>query len=451
MLSADLHEIEKEWQALMVREENAETLRPQFELRRQARQKALEQTDNILQLINQEEQLWQHRYELLTQRPPQTTLQEWDKGLSTFMSGLNRLLEQLQEEQMALQPQIAGLYKELGAGDQGSGASRKKTILALSQQIRSSMEYHSELKIAQTLAERLSIEIGLSREKITPKDVLDVTWSWTRKVWNFELWVIDDHPVTVKKVLMAVVILIAGILLAKALMRSFVNHLERAPRINKNSIPIITKVVYYFLLILVVLFTLKTVRIPLTAFTFMGGALAIGIGFGAQNLLSNFISGFIIMMEQPIRIGDQVEMEGRVGIIKEIGARCTHMQTFDNIDIMVPNSFFLEKSIINRSKIDEMCRAKISVGVAYGSDTRMVENRLLNLAKANPLVLDEPAPFVLFQDFGSSTMDFELFIWVKLQDLARAPSEIRHAIASIFPREGIEIAFPQMDVHLRQA
>ena len=449
-LSADLHELEKEWQALMAEKKNAETLLPQFELQRQAKQKALEQTENLLQVINQEEQLWQHRYELLKQRPAQTTLQEWAKGLSAFTASLNRLLEQLQDEQMALQPQIAGLYKELGAGDQGDGVSRKKTILALSQQIRSSMEYHSELKIAQTLAERLANEIGLSREKITPMDVLSVSWSWTRKVWNFELWVIDDHPVTVKKVLVAVVILIVGILLAKALMRSFVKHLERAPRINKNSIPIIAKVVYYLLLILVVLFTLKTVRIPLTAFTFLGGALAIGIGFGAQNLLSNFISGFIIMMEQPIRIGDQVEMDGRIGVIKEIGARCTHMQTFDNIDIMVPNSFFLEKSIINRSKIDEICRAKISVGVAYGSDTREVESRLVELAKASPLVLDDPAPFVLFQEFGASTMDFELFIWVRLENLARAPSEIRHAIAATFPKEGIEIAFPQMDVHLKQ-
>ena len=450
-LSAELNAIENEWQTARSKPVRGEAVSQDFDLLHQARQKTFDQTENLLQIINQEEQLWQHRYELLRKRPVQTTLKDWADYLTTFKSSLNRQLELLQEEQLILQPQIASLYKELNVGDQPAGASQKRAILvALSQQIKSGIEYHSELKNALTLAERLSNEIGLSLKKVTPRDVLSVTWHWTQKIWNFELWVIEDHPVTVKKVLIAIVILIVGIGLAKAFMSSFVKRLERAARINKNSIPIISKTVYYSILLVVILFTLRTVRIPLTAFTFLGGALAIGIGFGAQNLISNFISGFIIMMEQPIRIGDQVEIEGRVGVIKEIGARCTRVQTFDNVDILVPNSFFLEKSITNRSKVDEICRAKVTLGVAYGSDTRKVEDLLLKLAKENTAVLNDPASFVLFQNFGNSTLDFELFIWLKLADLGRVPSEIRHAIATTFPQEGIDIAFPQLDVHLKQ-
>ena len=141
--------------------------------------------------------------------------------------------------------------------------------------------------------------------------------------------------------------------------------------------------------------------------------------------------------------------EKSVCVIKEIGARCTRVQTFENIDILVPNSVFLEKSIVNRSKADKLYRARVAVGVAYGSDTRAVEKLLNEVARSHPLVLSDPEPFVLFQAFGASTLDFELFVWLKLDDVGKVPSELRHRIGESFAAQGIEIAFNQLDVHLK--
>jgi len=457
-LSESLVRLEKEWSATQERvaRENdnpagEDALVKDFDLRRQACMNASRQVESRLQFLNQSEAIWHHRYALLKKRPPRATLQQWNAELETFRSGLQRQSELVLAEQQALQPQLASLNQDLGLPglNDGARAHGANSIKALSAQVNRGVEYMVALKTAQTLAARFGDELAIERRHLRPGEMLALGWTTASKIWQTELWAIDEHPVTVSKVVIALIILVVGVIFAKRLLRRVIKRLESSTSMSKNSISIVSNAVYYFTLLVVVLFTLKTVRIPLTAFTFLGGALAIGVGFGAQNLLSNFISGFIIMMEQPIRIGDQVEVEGKVGVIKEIGARCTRVQTFENIDILVPNSVFLEKSIVNRSKADKLYRARVAVGVAYGSDTRAVEKLLNEVARSHPLVLSDPEPFVLFQAFGASTLDFELFVWLKLDDVGKVPSELRHRIGESFASQGIEIAFNQLDVHLK--
>ncbi|OPZ60199.1 MAG: putative MscS family protein1 precursor [Deltaproteobacteria bacterium ADurb.Bin510] len=457
-LSESLARLENEWRPVQQQLEAggqdallAEALLKEFEFKRQARQKQLEQIESRLQFLNQIELIWQHRYALLKQRPPLATLQQWIKEQAVLVSSLDRQFELVLSEQKALQPQMASLSQDLNLANQSGAVKthRENALMALNEQINRGIEYLTALKATQTLAQRYGAELSSERKHLRPGDVLAQGWAFARKIWQTELWVIDDHPVTVSKVIIALIILVVGTIFAKRLLLRVIKRLESSTGMSKNSISIVSNAVYYFTLLVVVLFTLKTVRIPLTAFTFLGGALAIGVGFGAQNLLSNFISGFIIMMEQPIRIGDQVEVDGKVGVIKEIGARCTRVQTFENIDILVPNSVFLEKSIVNRSKADKLYRAKIAVGVAYGSDTRLVESLLNQIAREHSQVLRDPEPFVLFQAFGASTLDFELFVWLKLDDVGKVPSELRHRINEVFAEHGVEIAFNQLDVHLK--
>jgi small-conductance mechanosensitive channel len=202
---------------------------------------------------------------------------------------------------------------------------------------------------------------------------------------------------------------------------------------------------------LLILFALRIVNIPLTVFAFLGGAIAIGVGFGAQNLINNFISGLIILAEQPIKIGDLVEVEGNFARVEDIGARCTKISTGANVQILVPNSMFLEKSIINWTLSDREVRAYVTAGVVYGSPVREVERLMLQAVREHKKVHKAPEPFVLFDDFGDNALIFQIHFWISMSRLTERrmiESAIRFRIDELFREAGIVIAFPQRDVHL---
>ena len=213
----------------------------------------------------------------------------------------------------------------------------------------------------------------------------------------------------------------------------------------------VEKITNYVVVFLIVLFALRVVNMPLTLFTFLGGAVAIGVGFGAQNLINNFISGFIIMAEQPIKIGDLIEIEGNFAMVEEIGARCTRIRTGGNVQILVPNSSFLEKNIVNWTLSDKEVRAQVTIGTIYGSPVREVERIMLQVADEHKKIRRAPKPFVLFNDFGESALIFDLYFWIsmnRIMDRRIIESDIRFRIDELFREAGIVIAFPQQDVHL---
>ena len=270
------------------------------------------------------------------------------------------------------------------------------------------------------------------------------------RAWNFELWVIGDHSVTVKKVCFAILIFIIGMVGLKYFIRIMRKRLLPRVSLEPSAIAAFEKLFYYFSLLVIVIVALRIVNIPLTAFTFLGGAIAIGVGFGAQNLINNFISGFIIMAERPIKIGDLIEIEQTIAVVEGIGARCTRIRTGDNVHILVPNSSFLEKNIINWTLSDKMVRAHVTVGIAYGSPVMEVKNLLIKTAKEHKDVLEQPEPFVLFSDFGDNALVFTLYFWVSMTRLLKRhiiESDIRYRIDELFREAGIVIAFPQLDVH----
>jgi small-conductance mechanosensitive channel len=188
----------------------------------------------------------------------------------------------------------------------------------------------------------------------------------------------------------------------------------------------------------------------MTVFSFLGGALAIGAGFGSQNIVNNFISGLILLAERPIRVGDVIQLDAWTGTVTQIGARSTKIQTGMNHEIIVPNSKLLETSVVNWTLSDDTVGCLVSVGAAYGSPTREVE-RLLSLAAAeHPNVLKEPAPQVMFKDFAADSLVFELRFWVNLRatNKGEIESDLRFRIEELLSDRGIVIAYPQRDVHL---
>jgi small-conductance mechanosensitive channel len=211
------------------------------------------------------------------------------------------------------------------------------------------------------------------------------------------------------------------------------------------------KVAGYVILVLGTLIILQSVGINLTTLNVLAGAVGIGVGFGLQTIASNFISGLIILFEGPIKVGDRIEVGEVVGDVIAINARATTVLTNDNIAIIVPNESFISSNVTNWSHNDRTVRFKIRVGVAYGSDTRLVERLLLQAAATNPSVLKKPEPLVRFMEFGDSSLNFELRVFTQelMNREGRLRSELNFAIDDLFREHGVQIPFPQRDIHIK--
>jgi small-conductance mechanosensitive channel len=215
----------------------------------------------------------------------------------------------------------------------------------------------------------------------------------------------------------------------------------------------IARIASYVVLVLGLLIGVETVGINLSSLAVIAGALGVGIGFGLQNIVSNFVSGLIILAERPIQIGDRVDLgNNTVGKVVRIGARATHVLTNDNIMIIVPNSDFVSNRVVNWTHVDPRVRLRLSIGVGYGSDPHVVQKLLLEVAAENPNVLKDPAPTVAFKGFGENALNFELRVWAG--DMAHRPgnleSQLNFAIWDRFKAGDIEIPFPQRDLHIKE-
>ncbi|MDR4505111.1 MAG: mechanosensitive ion channel [Candidatus Scalindua sp.] len=198
---------------------------------------------------------------------------------------------------------------------------------------------------------------------------------------------------------------------------------------------------------------LNVAGIPLQSLTIFAGAFGIGVGFGMQNIINNLVSGIIILFERPIKIGDVINIQGDIGgTVENISIRSTTIKTFDRTTAVVPNSKFLEGSVINWVHGGDMLlRAKIIVGVAYGSNTELVHECLLKVSHSHPDVEKDPEPVVRFAEFGDSSLNFQLYVWAHISKRWMVISDLHFAIDKIFRENGIEIAFPQRDLHIRSA
>ncbi len=222
-------------------------------------------------------------------------------------------------------------------------------------------------------------------------------------------------------------------------------------KLRPDVIYVLKRITFFVILILVVITALGLLGIPLTAFAFATGALAIGVGFGAQNIINNFISGWILMVERPIRIGDFIEIDSAQGVIENIGNRSTRIRRTDGVHLLVPNSLLLERTVVNWTLVDMEIRTTVRVGVAYGSPVRLVADLVLQAVKEQDEVKEKPAPSVIFDDFGDNALAFDAYFWCDAGSerfLREIRSSIRFRITELFEQNGIVIAFPQRDVHL---
>ncbi len=284
------------------------------------------------------------------------------------------------------------------------------------------------------------------------KNIIHFIESGIEAVGNVTLYHSGKTVITLGGVL-GVLLLAMGAFLAGILVRRWlIMPALRRTQISSGLQYALARLGGYGCTVLLLLVMLQNLGINLSAFAFLAGALGIGIGFGLQNIFSNFVSGLIILIEQPVKIGDRVDLGGLAGIVLKISARSTVIRTNDNIDVIVPNTDFVSSRVINWSYGESReVRFRIPVGVAYGTDPELVRCSLLELATPENHVLAEPAPQVFFEGFGDSALNFELAVWNR--DMSTRPRAFRsllnYAIARKLKEKGIEIPFPQRDLHLR--
>ena len=203
--------------------------------------------------------------------------------------------------------------------------------------------------------------------------------------------------------------------------------------------------------VFLVIGTLAFLKIPLTVFAFFGGALAIGLGFGMQTLIKNFISGIIVLAERKVRVGDILDVDGIVGTVVEVNTRSSIIRSADDVETMIPNSVFLENRVTNWTLSTAKMRRNLTLGVAYGTDPRQVMEILTESAGRHGKICKEPAPFAVFDDFGDNALIFSLYFWVDMHGSGNAmvvASDLRLMIEKRFTEAGIGIPFPQRDMHL---
>lgn len=220
---------------------------------------------------------------------------------------------------------------------------------------------------------------------------------------------------------------------------------------NPDLVQVVRRAVYVVGLIVLIITTLDLLNVPLTAFAFVSGAVAIGVGFGAQNIINNFISGWILIWERPIRINDYIEVGTTTGTVEEINTRSTRVRRVDGVHLLIPNSKLLEETVVNWTLVDRLLRCIVRVGIQYGSDLEKVKKILTDVAISHSFVLQDPIPEVIFEDFGDSALIFDIYFWVNSvgeKSGRQVRSEIRFSINAALHEAGIVIAFPQQDVHM---
>ncbi len=282
-------------------------------------------------------------------------------------------------------------------------------------------------------------------------ETLDHWWAEIQTIFNQPLIELGDSNLTLNSIFKLLLVMLLVVVSERYLRRILRKRILARTHMEPDLQYAVSRFVGYCFIAVGFFFAFRVIHLDLSSLAVIVGGLGIGIGFGLQNIVSNFVSGLIILAERPIAIGHRVEVGGVAGQITKISLRSTVVVTNDNITIIVPNSNFITNPVTNWSHGDPKVRLRLPIGVAYGSDVEKLRRVLLEIAAENPAVLKEPAPMVRFLEFGDSSLNFELAVWTI--DMARSPTRFRSdlyfAIERKLRENNIEVPFPQRDLHLR--
>ena len=407
-----------------------------------------------LERLGEIRRAWLRRFAVQNGTAANEQLEQWLDDTRGTIGSLQRDRRRQQLKIDDLREQIAAVTVRAKSAAQTS-AEAQHWIRDQQEQLRQLAQLYDEnvvgIESARRVHGKLHQDLRGDADEWSVNVWIRTAWGYVASAWNMELASVDGRPITVGKIVIGVVLVFFGFLLARWISRSLERVLAQRLGMPESGAAALKSMAFYVFLISFALAALRFINIPLTVFTFLGGAIAIGVGFGSQNILNNFISGLILLAERPIKVGDLIQIDDLYGNVEHIGARSTRIRTGRNLEIIVPNSRFLENNVVNLTLGDDRLRTSVSVGVAYGSPTREVTTMLKRAAEEHGRVLKKPEPFVWFMEFGDNSLNFELHFWVTVRnvtDRVRVESDVRYRIDNLFRDAGIVIAYPQCDMHV---
>lgn len=422
----------------------------------------------MLRLTKNEQGIWKDRYRLATShgaeeggREPEAfrkdldLIAKWKEYITSKLASLQVLIRSQQVKLAAAtlpEPDREAARNILNAYQE------QETLLRRGDEVLT--EY---AQLVQRRNEEMKPGIEQRSVESRARGTLTAVSALAGKIWNAELYVAEEtiiadgkkivrpRSVTVGKLIQAFLILLAGAWVARRLKKPFHWIATKRLRLGPNDAQLFSRLFTYLLFIAVFVSALVFVNIPLAVFAFFGGALAIGVGFGAQTLINNFISGLILMFDRTIRMGDVVEVDSHRGRVTSIGMRNSSIKRFDGVEMLVPNSHFLQQNVTNWTSSDRRIRYSVSVGVVYGAPTEETGQILLKAVEAQHEVLNDPPPYVVFENFADSSLTFTAYFWIEMDPAINSLvvcSDVRHRINERLREAGIAIPFPQRDLHL---
>jgi small-conductance mechanosensitive channel len=273
---------------------------------------------------------------------------------------------------------------------------------------------------------------------------------WLKGIIEHKLFVLNQTEVTVSSIIIFLFVLVGFFFVSKIFIKFVFSKLLSRLNVEKGLHFTFSRITHYLIMVIGTVIAFQFIGIDLSGFAVIFGFLSVGIGFGLQNITSNFVSGLILLFERPIKIGDRVTVGDTEGDVIAINMRSTTIRSLNNISIIVPNSEFVSAQVINWSHGDLKVRLDVEVGVSYSSNLDLVIKALNEVAVENNYVLKEPKPEVIFNDFGDSSWNLELRVWLKdPYKYYQIRSSINCDIVRKFEKYKIEIPFPQRDLHVR--
>lgn len=419
-----------------------------------------------LMQLSAERAVWNARASVVGTNDPVRARAAYER-LTTSLAGLRSALQHFRQRVSATEGRIREEDARQRAALASDSPAARSLVDALRQReaiLRRAIERGEDFErlLSRFRADFEERRVASLQERV--QDAAAGAWLAVRRAWNFELLALEDtyeaadgrrvavsRSVTVGKTFGAALIVLLGYWIAKLLARRVERMAVARGRATPQTAALVRQWVLFVVTAILVLLALVGASIPLTAFAFLGGALAIAAGFGLQNLLKNLVSGIMLLVERPLRLGDLVEVDGVRGRITEIGVRASTIRTADGIESIIPNSRFVEGSVTNWTFTSATTRQSIAVGVAYGTDLRAAAALLAGVLDRHGLVLKSPPPQVYLEEFADSAVNFALTYWIELApdaDPRRVKSDLLHMIDRAFAEGGIAIPFPQRDVHL---
>lgn len=425
-------------------------------------------TQGMLRQLTVDQQMWEDRHRAGTNGGPgeiRSRIQEVQQNLEHIHLWKNIIEDGLDK----VAPLLRSQEEKLSSGTLPKGESAVVRQFVAAYRDRESLYRQAlrSLNRSERMTERWWADLtALEERESSHRGIGERLSAWMtpmRNLWDTELYVAEESAivenrkisrpisVTVGKVSQALFILLVGLWGAGRMKGPVERFAALRFRTDESATKRVGRKWSFFTFLALFTVALASVNIPLAVFAFFGGTLAIAAGFGAQHLIGNFISSVILLFDRTIQVGDVVEIEGHRGRVTAIGMRSSSILRFDGVEMLVPNSQFLEQRVTNWTHSDKHVRYEIAVGVAYSSPTERVSGLILAVVTEDPRTLTHPPPVVFFEEFGDSALLFRVHLWLVLDtepENRLVLSDLRHRIKETLDEAGILIAFPQRDIHL---